>query len=442
MHGSVAIVGGGLAGLASAAALADAGFRVTLFEARPFLGGRATSYQVTAAGEAAETIDNCQHILLRCCVNLLDFYRRLGVEDHIEFHTDFYFIEPGGRMSTLRAGHLPAPFHFSGSLPGLKFLGARDKLSIARGLLALRREYRTRDDLGRITMLRWLRENNQTERAIERFWRQVLVSAINEDLDRMAALHGFQVFWLGFLARSDSYQMGVPAVPLGCLYSEDAWRRLPHVELRLRHAVDRVITENGRAAAVIANGERFSADYYISAVPFERVNELVSERQVDVSAFDHSPITGIHLWFDRTITDLPHATLLDRTLQWMFNKSDGRYLQLVVSASRTLAPMPRNEVIALALKELADFFPAVRNAKLEKAHVVKEIRATFSARPGLEERRPGPHTSIPNLFLAGDWTASGWPATMEGAVRSGYIAAEAITRGAGVPRRFLLPDIA
>jgi zeta-carotene desaturase len=441
MHGSVAVIGGGLAGLASAAALSDAGFHVAVFEARGFLGGRATSYPVTAADETAETIDNCQHILLRCCVNLLDFYRRLGVQDRIEFHKDFYFIEPGGRMSTMRAGALPAPFHFTGSFPGLKFLGIRDKLAIARGLLALRKEYRTRDDLDRITMLDWLREKRQTERAIERFWRQVLVSAINEDLDRMAALHGFQVFWLGFLARSDSYQMGVPAVPLGALYGEESWQRLPNVELRFRSPVDRIAIEGNRAVGIISGAETAAADYYVAAVPFERLNALAPELEIDTREFTHSPITGIHLWFDRKITDLPHATLLDRTLQWMFNKGEGRYLQLVVSASRSLVPMPRNDVIALALKELAEFFPAVRDAQLEKAHVVKEIRATFSAGPRFEARRPGPRTRIRNVFLAGDWTASGWPATMEGAVRSGYIAAEAATRAAGCPREFLLPDI-
>jgi zeta-carotene desaturase len=164
---------------------------------------------------------------------------------------------------------------------------------------------------------------------------------------------------------------------------------------------------------------------------------VVPDLPLDLAGFDHSPITGIHLWFDRTVTDLPHATLLDRTIQWMFNKSEGRYVQLVVSASRSLETMPRADVIAMALRELAEFFPAVSNAKLEKAHVVKEIRATFSAAPGLESRRPLSRTSIPNLFLAGDWTRSGWPATMEGAVRSGYLAAEAITG-----KKFVLQDIA
>jgi uncharacterized protein with NAD-binding domain and iron-sulfur cluster len=169
---------------------------------------------------------------------------------------------------------------------------------------------------------------------------------------------------------------------------------------------------------------------------------VAPELGLDLAGFEHSPITGIHLWFDRPVTDLPHATLLDRTIQWMFNKGEGRAVQLVVSASRGLVEMPRAEVIALALRELAEFFPEVRLAKLEKAHVVKELRATFSARPGLESLRPGSRTNVRNLFLAGDWTRSGWPATMEGAVRSGYLAAEAVTEAAGTPARFLLPDIA
>jgi zeta-carotene desaturase len=166
------------------------------------------------------------------------------------------------------------------------------------------------------------------------------------------------------------------------------------------------------------------------------------ELPIEWSAFEHSPITGIHLWFDRPITDLPHATLLDRTIQWMFNKGEGRYVQLVVSASRSLTALPRAEVIDLALRELVEFFPAAGSAVLEKAQVIKEVRATFSALPGLEGKRPRTGTRHPNFFLAGDWTRSGWPATMEGAVRSGYIAAEAVARAAGKPRHFLIPDIA
>jgi zeta-carotene desaturase len=436
----VIVIGGGLAGLAAAAALGGAGHSVKLLEARPFLGGRATSYEI-GNGEEAEFIDNCQHILLRCCVNLLDFYQRLGVVEDIAFSREFGFIEPGGRRSVLRSGMFPAPAHFAESFLKLTFLNFREKLAVARAIQAIRREA-GRADLDRISMRQWLDEKRQPARAIERFWRQILVSAINEELDRMAAAHGLQVFRLGFLARKNAYEMGVPAVPLARLYSGDSWEKIGNVELRLRAPVSRIVIEGGAVRGVIAGEEEVRGDYYVSALPFERIARVAPDLGIDVSAIEHSPITGIHLWFDRPVTDLPHATLLDRTIQWMFNKHEGSYVQLVVSASRSLTEMPRVEVIALALKELAEFFPAAREAKLEKSHVVKEIRATFSARPGLETFRPGNRTAVRNLFLAGDWTKSGWPATMEGAVRSGYLAAEAVTESAGAPKKFLRPDIA
>jgi zeta-carotene desaturase len=437
----VIVIGGGLAGLAAAAALGGAGHSVRLLEARAFLGGRATSYEVGGAETAAETIDNCQHILLRCCLNLLDFYQRLGVSGDIGFYRDIVFIEPGGRRSVLRRGMLPAPLHFAESFARLTFLNFKEKLAVARAIRAIGIEHSRRGDLDRITMQQWLEEKRQPPRAIERFWRQVLVSAINEELDRMAALHAFQVFRLGFLARSDSYEMGVPSVPLGHLYGSDSWQRLGRVEIRLRTPVERVWVEDDEVRCVSAGGESLRADYYISALPFERVEAVIPGWAIDLTGFEHSPITGIHLWFDRPVTTLAQATLLDRTIQWMFNKSEGRYVQLVVSASRKLVEMPRRDVIELALRELSEFFPGAKDAKLEKAHVVKEVRATFSAMPGLESRRPKSRTGIRNLFLAGDWTRSGWPATMEGAVRSGYLAAEAVAAAAGAPAKFLLPDI-
>ena len=430
----VLVAGGGLAGLAAAAALGGAGFETEIFEVRPFLGGRATSYTLPGSpAREPEAIDNCQHILLRCCVNLLDFYSRLGSRAHIRFHREFYFIEPGGRLSILRRGLLPAPFHFTESFLRLSFLGTADKLAIARGLTALRRERTRRADLDRITMYEWLLEKRQTRRAIDRFWRQVLVSAVNEDLERMAARHGFQVFWLGFLARADSYEMGVPAVPLAQLYAAETWRKLENVRLHLRSPVERVGPDGFLAA-----GRLETADYYICALPFERLAAV----GLSAPLLAHSPITGVHLWFDREITTLPYATLLDRTMQWMFNKNAGRYLQLVVSASRDLTDRSRSQIIDLALSDLAAFFPKVREARLLQGHVVKEQRATFSAAPGTESLRPGCRTDAPNLFLAGDWTQTGWPATMEGAVRSGYLAAEAIARAAGRPQRFLLQDLA
>jgi zeta-carotene desaturase len=432
----VIVIGGGLAGLATAAALGGSGHHVRLFESRPFLGGRATSYELNTES-GPETIDNCQHVLLRCCANLLDFYQRLGVSQDVRFHREFFFIEPGGRRSVFRAGMLPSPAHFTGSFLKLSFLNLKEKIAVARALDAVRREYGKRADLEHISMQRWLEEKRQPARAIERFWRQVLVSAINEELPRMAASHGLQVFQLGFLQNSKAYEMGVPDVPLGQLYGSDAWTKIGNVEIHLRSGIDRVRIENGRVQGVSSGGEELKADAYVCALPFERAGAMLPELDLDLSGFEHSPITGIHLWFDRPITDLPHATLLDRTIQWMFNKSEGRYLQLVVSASRSLTPMPRAEIIELALSELAEFFPVAREAKLEKAHVVKEIRATFSALPNLESSRPLSRTAIPNLFLAGDWTRSGWPATMEGAVRSGYLAAEGVAEASGSPQKFL-----
>jgi zeta-carotene desaturase len=420
---TVLIAGGGLAGLSAAAALAGAGFEVDLYEARPFLGGRATSYPVVPADPDSPTIDNCQHILLGCCVNLLDFYSRLGVRDLIRFHREFYFIEPGGRVSVFGRGRLAA-------FLGLKFLGARDKLGIANALMALRRERGRRTDLDRITMLDWLREKRQTGRAIGRLWRPVLVSAVNEELDRMAARHGFQVFWLGFLARAGAGDMGVPAVPLARLYDASAFTG---ARLHLRTPVERI-----DAGGFTVAGEVRTADFLVCALPFERLESV----GLAAPPLEHSPITGIHLWFDREVMQLPHATLLDGPLHWVFRKDSGRYLQFVVSASRELAGMSGGAIIDMAIGQVRRYFPAARDACLERSHVVKELRATFSAAPGVDALRPGPATAIPRLFLAGDWTATGWPATMEGAVRSGYIAAEAVCAAAGAPRRFLLPDVA
>lgn len=433
----VAILGGGLAGLATAAALGSAGYEIDLFEAKSYFGGRATSYPI-----AEETIDNCQHILLRCCVNLLDFYDRLGAGDQIDFHRNIDFLEPGGRTSRLHAGWLPAPLHFAGAFSRATWLTLGEKLALGRGLLAMRRQRLTRRDLDAITMQTWLEQHHQSPRLIERFWRQVLVSAINEELHLMSAAHGFQVFWLGFLAGPDFYEMGIPAVPLAELYGLERWQRYPRVRLHGRTPVEAVTSENGAISGFIAAGKVHTADAYVSALAFEKAQTLLPALPIDWSAFSHSPITGIHLWFDRPVTQLPHGTLLDRTIQWFFNKGEGRYLQVVVSASRSLTEMARADVIALALRELAEFLPAVKDAQLLKAHVVKEVRATFSACPGLEAKRPLAVTAIPNLFLAGDWTRSGWPATMEGAVRSGYLAAEAVARQLGTPQRFLKPDVA
>lgn len=437
---TVAIAGGGVAGIAAAAALAGTGCHVILLESRPYLGGRASSYPLP--GGEAEIIDNCQHILLKCCVNLLDLYRRLGGDSHLEFHREFHYLEPGGRRSVFRAGLLPAPAHFAGSFASLRFLSPAEKLEAVRALLALRREHGRRTDLDSITMQQWLEEKRQSPRTISRFWAPVLVSAVNEDLDRMAASHGFLVFHLAFLASKDGYEMGVPRVPLGELHSAERLASRTGAGVLLRRKVTGVRVEGRRVRALETELGPVEADAFISALPFEPLRSLLPDLLEDWSAFEYSPIAGIHLWFDRPVTDLPHAVLLDSPFQWFFNKLEGRYIQLVVSASRFLQTWPRQEVAARAVEDLGRYLPEAGRARLERFHVVKEVRATFSARPGLADRRPPPETRLENLFLAGDWTQTGWPSTMEGAARSGYRAAGAVSRFLGEPQTFLLPDIA
>ena len=300
------IIGGGLAGLAAAAALGSLDFDVEIFEARGFLGGRATSWPAggaTSENEAAELVDNCQHVLMRCCVNLLDFYRRLGVEQQIQFYQSFNFIEPGGRVSLLKRGVFPAPAHFLESFLRMKCFGLRDKIAIARGMRAIEREH-TRKDLDTISMLDWLKRSGQTPVAIERFWRQVLVSAINEELDRMAASHGFQVFWLGMLRKPNSYEMGMPAVPLRELYVRTCGSGSGRVTLRPRTAVTSLVFENGACVGVAAQGTVARRGLLHQRTAVRASTGVLPELASIPSGLEHSPITGIHLWFDRPITHL------------------------------------------------------------------------------------------------------------------------------------------
>jgi zeta-carotene desaturase len=445
----VAIIGGGLAGLSAGSALADAGYRVELFERRPYLGGRASSYELPGTGEV---VDNCQHVLLGCCTNLLDFYRRLGVENQIRWYDEINFLLPGGKLSTLKAGALPAPMHATFSFLGSTVLDIADKMAIARGVLALVPSLP--GDNGE-NFQAWLERHGQTRQAIDRFWAPVLISALNEELDRVSVRYAALVFRDSFLKSADAGRMGLPAVPLSQLYGTAAeYIEARGGKVRLRATVDSIRSEDDGVHISVA-GEDVRADYVILATPFNGIEKILPATpeletiRKDARSFGSSPITGIHLWFDREITSLEHAVLLDRTIQWMFHKSkilatrkdseqNGSYLELVVSSSKTLVDKPRGEIIDLAVRELAEFFPLVREATLTKATVIKEVHATFSPTPGSDAFRASHRTPWPRLFLAGDWTATGWPATMEGAVRSGYGAAEAVAGSAG---KFLVPDL-
>lgn len=413
------IVGGGLAGLAAAAKLGESGFSVEVHEARSFLGGRAASIPVPMRDGRTERIDNCQHVLLRCCTALMDFYGRCGVAGKIRFHDAIHLVLPGGAVDTIRSDPLPAPLHLARSLLAMRCLDGNDKLSLLRCLLSVSAD-RRRPDIDEITFMDWLLSKGATPRAVARFWRPFIVSALNEEPGLASASPALQVFGEGLLGSRTSYQMGVPSVPLDDLYSAALAGRLgPRVRVLLRSKVRR-----------IDPGAR-DADYYVSAVPFDRVQGLVPHLGIggQIEKFKHSPITGIHLWFDRPITVLEHAMLLDREIQWIFHKGDGHYL-VVVSASRGLEARSTSEIVRAAVAELREFFAGARRASLTDSRVIREPRATFSVRPGMGTSRPGPRTPYPNVFLAGDWTDSGWPATMEGAVRSGYRAAAAVVEAA------------
>jgi squalene-associated FAD-dependent desaturase len=454
---SVIVVGGGLAGLSAACALAEAGYQVRLLEKRRYLGGRASSYEHPGTGEV---IDNCQHVLLGNCVNLINFYQRLGVSDAIRWFDRLTFIEPGGRRSILEPGFLPAPFHSMPAFLRAPAFSFSDKLAIGRGMSAFLTGIPKDSEEN---FAQWLARHGQTEGAIDRFWKPVLVSALNEDPDRMSVHYAGQVIRKSLLLSPAAGRMGVPTIPLSDLYS----RAIDYMESRGGHvdlnaAPDSFAwSDHTQQWTVTARGQSFTSDAVVLALAFEGLSKLLpalpqlpaaQQLAANLGRFGHSPITGIHLWFDREITDLEHAILLDATIQWMFHKSrlqpqkrrgePGSYVELVVSASKSMVEMQRQEIIDLAVKELAEFFPLVAQAKLLKAAVVKEVRATYSIRPQLDLIRPTAVSPWPRVFLAGDWIATGWPATMEGAVRSGYMAAEAVTQAAEKAAHFLQPDLA
>ncbi|MGA2643428.1 MAG: hydroxysqualene dehydroxylase HpnE [Candidatus Sulfotelmatobacter sp.] len=460
---SVAIAGGGLAGLAAACALADPGLRVTLYERRPYLGGRASSYEHPATGEV---VDNCQHVLFRVCTNLIEFYRRIGAEDKIRWYDDMTFIEPGGRSSRMHASPLPAPLHTAPSFLAFPFLTIKDKLAISRAIAAL--TLTAQRDTGK-SFLQWCLDHGQTRTAIERFWKPILVSALSEDLDLISVSYAAQVVRESMKSPAAGH-MGVPSIPLTDLYNRAGdYLRARGGEIRFRNALESFSPGSStpgssqvqiRVADREEGTKQIAFDYLVLALPFNNVSNILPESpeaaplRDKLAHFESCPITGIHLWFDRQITELDHAVLLDRTVQWMFHKSrllstrvaadsepGGSYIELVVSASKSLIDQSRPEIVDLALKEVREFFPAARDARLVKSTVIKEVHATYSPRPGIDAYRPPQTTAWPRVFLAGDWTATGWPATMEGAVRSGYLAAEALLRAAGMKRKFLTPDL-
>jgi squalene-associated FAD-dependent desaturase len=455
---SVIVIGGGLAGLSAATALADAGIRVQLFEKRPYLGGRATSYALPDGSH----IDNCQHVTLGCCTNLANFYERTGAASKIRYYDRLFFADKQGRISSIHGSALPPPFHTSVSFLRFGALTVNDKRAIAKALLQIARAGGHPEGGSGMTMLEWLQRNGQTDSAIRRFWRVILVSALDEELHLTDAQYGIDVFWKAFLKNREGYVLGIPSVPLGELYAECRRGIEKHGgEIHPRATVRKIRFSEGKFQGIVLDdGSEVKADACVAAVPHSDLLELLPEELrtncamfANLKKLQTSPITGVHLWYDRQVLDKPFLTLLDHTVQWIFNKtalyrsaagngSDrGQYLQLVVSASYELIPKGRQEIIDLCVGELKEILPLTRTAQLWKANLVKEVHATFSPRPGSDAWRPPQQTELNGFVLAGDWTRTGWPSTMEGAVRSGYLAAEAVSEFAGTPRTLLVPDL-
>lgn len=463
----VVIIGGGLAGLAAAAALAVRNIPAVVLESRPRLGGRASSFLDTGSDSY---VDNCQHVAMGCCTNFAHFVRTIGRESMFRREKSLYFI--GRRVHEFSASSLPCPFHLAGAFRRLSYLSWQDKFAIARGLKALARA--TDATLEDRTISQWLAEHRQPSNTIELFWTVVLVSALSESLDRISVPQARKVFVDGFLRHREGWRVDIPMAPLEELYGARliAWLRDRGVEVRLQAGVEGLVANDGKVqSARLRDGTEVTAADFILTAPFYRIRDLVpselAEHPVvrDVSQLESAPITSIHLWFDRPITALPHAVFVGRMSQWMFNRTalkaadanrgfseeprmpsaglneTPHYYQIVISASRDLSQLSQADVLERVLAELNDVWPESGLARLVHYRLVTEHRAVFSVKPGAERLRPPQQSPIPNLQFAGDWTRTGWPATMEGAVRSGYLAVENVLRRRGRPETLLQPDL-
>jgi zeta-carotene desaturase len=451
---TVTIVGGGVAGLSAACALADAGFRVTVLERRGYLGGRASSYFHPGTGEI---LDNCQHVLFGCCTNLVDFYKRIGVADKIFWDDRMTLIEPGGRRSVLKPSSLPAPMHGLPAILKSRCFSFKDKISLVFAFVALMLRKKQNPDR---CLLDWLKAHRQTAGAMNRFWWLVIASALNSDLDQISMPYAAKVIRELFLNSARAGSMGMSTVPLSDLYAgAEKYLKERNSEIIYNANVEGAeLEDESELWFVKAQDKLYVSENLILALPFEATAKLLPRMPANESAvhlaeelktLEHWPICSVHLWFDREITELNHAVLLDRDIHWMYHKSrwqpqrnsKASYIELVVSVSREFAALSREQALARAIGQLAEFFPEVKNAKLVKSALIKEVRATFGVPPGVDAARPSAISPWPNCFLAGDWTATGWPSTMESAARSGYLAAEALCSNSGHDRDLLVPDL-
>jgi squalene-associated FAD-dependent desaturase len=436
------VVGGGLAGIAAAVALQQAQWDVTLLESRFALGGRAGSFEDP---QTDQLLDNCQHVLLGCCTNLLDLYARLGVADRIGWEKTVHFLDPKGRRYDLYGvDGLPSPLHLAPAFLMFGLLTLTERLAVQRAMTAMIRLGKSgREQLDGVSFGEWLDQHHTPPGVITKYYDPVLISALNEETRAASAKYAIAVFQDAMLANHAGYVMGLPNCPLGELYAH-----VRNVNLRLNTRVAQINFVGNRTAGVtLQSGETLTADVVVCATNHHSAARWIppelaatDARFANLDKLESVPILGAHLTFDRPVLKQSHAALVEGPLQWLFRKNDdGSVLHGVISAARTWSDVPKADALAQFEKQIRGLFPHAKDAKLERGVIVIEKRATFSPRPGADAFRPAqapPSNGISNLFLAGDYTRTDWPATMEGAVRSGYLAAGAITG-----TRFLKADL-
>jgi hydroxysqualene dehydroxylase len=423
----VAVVGGGLAGIAAALELADAGATVTLYEARTRLGG--ATYSVRRKDH---WIDNGQHVLLRCCTAYRGFLARLGVEHLVPIQQRLRIpvLRDGKPPAFLRRAPLPAPLHLVPTLLRYSLLGRRDRVNALRGAAALRRLDPADERLDTQTFGAWLTKHGQSEEAIAALWNLITLPTLNLPASEGSLALATMVFRTGLLDAADACDVGVPAVPLQRLHGDPATAALERAGVRVALGTP-VRNADGDKVVVDEGTER--ADAVIVAVPHETVASVVPAGTVDAEAMEalgSSPIVNLHVHFDRRVLDETFAAAESASpLQWLFDRTaaseigDGQLVSVSLSGAQNEIGEPLAALRERYLPALERLLPAARNAEVLDFTATREPRATFRAVPGTARLRPGPRTSSPGLYLAGAWTDTGWPATMESAVRSGLAAA-------------------
>jgi hydroxysqualene dehydroxylase len=436
------VVGGGLAGISAALCLADAGAQVTLIEGRPRLGGAAFSFQRDEL-----SIDNGQHVFLRCCDAYRWLLRRIGATDDVvlQERLDIPVLRADGRRARLRRPRgVPAPAHLGPSLAGYGLLSPADRLRAAQGALALRRLDPGEQALDADTLGAFLRRHGQNDATIDALWGIVATATLNLDPDHASLALAAKVFRTGLLDHAPAADIGYAAVPLGEIHSTATTRALQRagVQIELRQRVDTVGPDGTVTCDAQGHSRRWQADSVVLAVPprdaFAICPDLGSTRAAPARELGTSPIVNVHLIYDRRVTDLPFAAAVNSPVQWFFDRtaSSGlsgthpraQYLAVTVSSADEIVDTPTRVLTERFTAELARLLPAAARAHLIDAFVTRERHATFRQAAGSAALRPASDVGLERVRLAGAWTATGWPDTMESAVRSGIAAAAAARR--------------